>query len=133
MAEFLTFLIAFPVIYGIGLFYHRLGCWTILAVREIAAAVAANSEARPSHRAAEAMPDESRYEAALATAQAIIRQLTTRPDLPRHERLACVTFSILQAMHYLDERRPGRSMVPVSQHSNDNDRETVGREMALRL
>ena len=58
------------------------------------------------------MPGESRYEAALAAALAILHKLTSKPGMPRHERLACVTFSILEAMDHVEERRPGRRMGP---------------------
>ena len=58
------------------------------------------------------MPEEFRYFAALETAMAIIRELTTRPDLPRHERLSIVTFSILQAMDRVEEQRPGGLRCP---------------------
>jgi uncharacterized protein (UPF0147 family) len=54
------------------------------------------------------MTGDSRYEAALATALAILHKLAARPDMPRHERLACVTYSILEAMNRVDEQRPGR-------------------------
>lgn len=41
------------------------------------------------------MPDESRYDAVLAAALALIHQLETKPHMPRHEKLAKVTFAIL--------------------------------------
>jgi hypothetical protein len=56
------------------------------------------------------MPDDSRYEEALAAAFAILLKLTSKPDMPGHERLACVTFSILQAMNRVEEQRPGRRL-----------------------
>ena len=51
------------------------------------------------------MPDDSRYEVALTIAMAIIHELTSKPGMARHERLASVTFSILQAMDSVDEQR----------------------------
>jgi hypothetical protein len=45
MAELITFLIALPVLYGIGRFYYRLGGGLCRSVRELAAAVAADREA----------------------------------------------------------------------------------------
>jgi uncharacterized protein (UPF0147 family) len=58
------------------------------------------------------MPDDSRYEAALTTALAILDELTRKPRMPRHERLACVTYSILEAMDRVEEQRPGRRIGP---------------------
>ena len=34
--------------------------------------------------------------------------LTVCPDMPKHERLACVTFSILEAMNRVDKARLDR-------------------------
>jgi hypothetical protein len=58
------------------------------------------------------MPGDSRYEAALAAALAIIHKLTSKPGMPRHERLACVAYSILEAMDRVEEQRPARRAGP---------------------
>jgi hypothetical protein len=47
MAELTTFLLALPLLYGIGLFYWRLGGWLCRSLREIAVAVAAYRQANP--------------------------------------------------------------------------------------
>ena len=51
------------------------------------------------------LPQDSRYETTLATARAIIHQFTDRADMPGHERLARVTYTILEAMRRHEERR----------------------------
>ena len=38
MAELITFLIALPLLYGIGLFYGRLGLWLYQVARQAVAA-----------------------------------------------------------------------------------------------
>ncbi len=53
------------------------------------------------------MPDDSRYEAALATALAIVHELAARPDMPRPAKVSTVTFIVLHAMREVEERRPG--------------------------
>jgi hypothetical protein len=48
------------------------------------------------------MADDSRYEAALQTALAVLHALSTRPGMSRPEKLSTVTFIILQAMRQPD-------------------------------
>lgn len=100
MAELITFVIAVPALYGVGLFYSRLGGWAWLAIR------GARRTGFPA--SVEQLPQDRRHNAALATAQGIIRLLVEQPDMQRHERLASVTYAILEAMNRLeDERQPG--------------------------
>jgi hypothetical protein len=54
------------------------------------------------------MPDDSRYEAALTTALAILDELTARPDMPGPAKVSTVTFIVLRAMREVEERRLGR-------------------------
>lgn len=49
------------------------------------------------------MRDDSRYEAAFATASSIIHELTTRPHMSRPEKLSTVTFIVLHAMHEVED------------------------------
>jgi hypothetical protein len=58
------------------------------------------------------MPDESRYDAALAASFAILHRLNDNPDMPGYQRLACVTFAILEAMNHVAEQRSGRRIRP---------------------
>ena len=58
------------------------------------------------------MPDESRYDAALAAAFSILHKLTNKPDMPGHERLACVAFSILEAMNRVEVQRSEQRIRP---------------------
>ena len=58
------------------------------------------------------LPQDSRYETALAGAQAIIHQFADRADMPEHERLARVTYAILDAMHRHGERRQAGAACP---------------------
>ena len=51
------------------------------------------------------MPEDHRYEAALAAARAIIRQLN-RPSLPEHEKLALATYTILDAIRLFERGKP---------------------------
>src|SRR5690348_11835659 len=100
MAELVTFVIGLPALYGIGLFYARLGGWAWLAIRR-----ARQPTVFPA--SVEQVPQDRRHNAALATAQGIIRLFVEQPDMQRHERLASVTYAILEAMNRLeDEQQP---------------------------
>jgi hypothetical protein len=54
------------------------------------------------------MPDDSRYEAALRTAIAILDELTMRPDMSRPKKLSTITFIVLHAMRQGEGSQPGR-------------------------
>ncbi len=56
----------------------------------------------------EAMPDESRYFAALEAAYAILEELEARPAMPLHERLAAVTFAVLRMLDRVEGLQGGR-------------------------
>ena len=58
------------------------------------------------------MPEESRYDAALAAAFAILHTLNNKPHMPGYERLACVTFSILEAMNRVEVQRSEQRIRP---------------------
>jgi hypothetical protein len=50
------------------------------------------------------MPEDFRYETALAAALGIIHTLSVRPELPRPQRLATATYAILGAIRQVEER-----------------------------
>ncbi len=53
------------------------------------------------------MPDDNRYETALQTALAILRELAARPEMSPPEKLSTLTFTILHTMRQVEEQRPG--------------------------
>jgi hypothetical protein len=102
MAELVHDLAALAMLYGVGLFYWRLGGWLWRTGRQ------ATRAASPAAGVAD-LPQDSRYETALATARAVIRQFADRPDMQGHERLSSVTYAILEAFYRLEGlRQAGR-------------------------
>jgi hypothetical protein len=95
MAELITGLIALPALYLIGEFYYRagLGFW-----RSLKTAAAGDAETEP-------LPDSGRYDAALATASAVLGELAARPEMSQAERLSTVTYTILRAMGQMEQQR----------------------------
>jgi len=112
MATLIVWLLVLPLIFWIGLFYLRLGRGLRRAVQQ--AVHTASPAPRP--RRAEVPQDRPRQaeETALAAARAILHQMSEQPDMPGDERLASVTYAILDAMHRLDELRRGGPVRPVA-------------------
>jgi hypothetical protein len=91
MAELITGVIALPVLYLIGEFYWRGGRDLLRTLRPAVTGRIEAAEAEP-------LPDSSRYDAALATASAVLGELTARPEMSQAEKLSTVTYTILRAM-----------------------------------
>jgi hypothetical protein len=52
------------------------------------------------------MPEDCRYEAAIATALAVIHELSRRPGMSRPEQLSTITFLILDALRRVEAPPP---------------------------
>jgi hypothetical protein len=51
------------------------------------------------------MREDQRYECALSAALVILGEIDAKPDMPRHNRLAIIVFSILHAMDCWEQER----------------------------
>ena len=51
------------------------------------------------------MHQDQRYEYALSAALVILDEIDRKPDMPKHNRLALMVFSILHAMHCFEDER----------------------------
>lgn len=91
MAELMTGLIALPALYLIGDVYLRAGRWLWRTLAFAASGRAAPGELEP-------MPDNGRYDVALAAASCIVQELANRPEMSQAEKLSTLTFAILRAM-----------------------------------
>ena len=76
MAELMTGLIALPALYLIGDVYLRAGRWLWRTLAFAASGRAAPGELEP-------MPDNGRYDVALAAASCIVQELANRPGCRR--------------------------------------------------
>lgn len=54
------------------------------------------------------MDPDYRYDCALSAGLVILERLTISPDLPKHELLGVIIFSILHAMDRYEEERSDR-------------------------